>query len=147
MFPFDYFQTLTSIMGYGLFAGLCLLPVVLSLIGPNPYPDAEDFNTSTSPKIWYRSELMTPTKTLKIPRPQLVGVRFYRNMRAPVGSSSYDSVTEIINNNAGLRSDFVQNASYSRTCCPRSLLLLTLIIMYNDQRQNVRDHHHENIPI
>ena len=118
VFPFVHFQTLTSIMGYGLFAGLCLLPVVLSLIGPNPYPDAEDLNTSTSPKIWYRSELMTPTKTLKIPRPQLVGVRFYRNMRAPVGSSSYDSVTEIINNNAGLRSDFVQKCKLLANVLP-----------------------------
>ena len=59
-------------MVYGLLAGLCLLPVVLSLIGPDPYPDAEDFKAPASSHIWYRSELMSRHMSLKIPRPQLV---------------------------------------------------------------------------
>ena len=59
-------------MLYGLFAGLCLLPVILSLIGADPYPDAENFQAPPDGHNWYNSELMPRSRIWRIPRPQLV---------------------------------------------------------------------------
>ena len=69
---------MVSITLYGLFAGLVLLPVILSLIGPPPYPDAENFKAPPLSHNWYNSELMRANnKTWRIPRPQLVSVRIF----------------------------------------------------------------------
>ena len=67
-----FLQTLSAIMVYGLFAGLCLLPVVLSLIGSDPYPDADSVKSRKFRQRWYKSDLVSSDEIYKIPRPQLV---------------------------------------------------------------------------
>ena len=46
--PSFYFKVFFCVVAYGLFHGLCYLPVILSVIGPAPYDSAQSHEHKTN---------------------------------------------------------------------------------------------------
>jgi len=84
---------------FGLFNGIVLLPVLLSLIGPEPYHTAGEDGTERRPKIY------KPRKSTKDEQDNGASVQFIAPKVVVQNSQGQEVAVELLDKNAATKED------------------------------------------